>query len=619
MAIQTESEFIELVRSAERDAREHPRRYVARLALFAVLGYVVIFSILATLIGITGGTIAMAFFSTGAFLLLLKKKVIFVLLGAIWVLLRALWVRFDEPEGYELKRSQYPELYAELDRLSTQLKALRIHKVLLEENLNAGVVQHPRLGVLGWNKNILFIGLQILLILPPDEMRAVLAHEFGHLSGNHSRFSAWIYRVRQSWGRVMQAFDDTHSWSGALMRRFFDWYSPYFQAYSFVQARQNEYDADAIAADLTSPETAVGALVNIRAVAPHIDKAYWAEYYALAEEQPQPPYMPFTGLEQFLRENSLNESTLLERIDEEMKAVTLYADTHPCLKDRVDAIGAKPHLSAAPSVSAARAWLGGRYNDVLREFDERWLERNREPWAQRNAYVSEARAQLDAWADSDINELNDNDLWQFACWTQEFKTDREALPLFRAFQQRWPDDPDPAFYIGRYLLEAGDASGLDELKRARKSAGLIEHAAQAGYAFLKSQGRDDDAEQWWQDSIEENREFIEARDERASVTTRDTFTAAEIDPELRQLLVESFKRHKNVAKVWLAQKCVKHDSFGPVYVAAFSPKGMALSTDTLQKKVVESIAVPVDLFIVCKSGDNAGLAKKVIKAGTRIV
>lgn len=278
--------------------------------------------------------------------------------AGIWILLRALWVKFTPPQGYSLKRRQFPQLFAELDKLSKQLDSLRIHEVILDRNLNASVVQHPRLGILGWHKNYLILGYQLLLTFSPEEMRSVLAHEFGHLSGNHSRFSGWIYRVRISWLRVMSAFDGVDSWGGKIMGKFFDWYSPQFEAYSFALARNNEYEADAIAAELTSPEIATRALVNVHATAPYVDQQYWEQYFKYADQQEHPPYTPFTGLARFLVDNPMAREVMLEHIKTSMEVETHYADTHPSLKDRVRALNAAPQLPATPEKNAADAWLG---------------------------------------------------------------------------------------------------------------------------------------------------------------------------------------------------------------------------------------------------------------------
>lgn len=618
MTIKTEEDFINLVKTAEQQAEAYPKVYLVKLALFALLGYLVILLVLIALLGLAGGLVASALFSTGLFLLLIKKKLIIAVGLGIWVLLRALWVRFPPPQGYTLNRKDFPELFAELDTLSKQLHALKIHEVILDRNLNAAVVQHPRLGILGWHKNYLILGYQLLLTLSPEEMRSVLAHELGHLSANHSRFSGWIYRVRQTWNRIMSAFDGADSWGGRLMHRFFDWYSPRFAAYSFALARSNEYEADAIAAELTSPEIATRALVNVHATAPYVDQRYWDNYYSYADKLEQPPYAPFVGLTRFLRDNQLGRDEMIDRIKAEMAVETHYADTHPSLKDRVDALNAAPQLPVRPKINSAEAWLGKNYQKIMEDFDREWLNANGESWQQRYEYVTNARERLQEFSQAELDELSDEELWKYAYWTNEFESSDAAMPLFLAYQERHPDDPDPAFFIGIKLLNEDEPAGLEHLRLARKSASLIERAAHAGYNFLKRQGKDDEAEEWWQASIEQNEIFIAAHSERDSVTIKDTLVSPQIDEGLLEQLLTSLKRQKNVGKIWLAQKTVQYFPESPVYIIVVAPKGFSLSYGNLQRRVAENLEVEGDFFVVCKVGDTKALAKKVIKAGKRI-
>ncbi len=618
MAIKTEEEFIQLVKAAEQDAELNPKSYTTKLALFALFGYLVIFLVLIALLGLTGGLVATAFFSSSLFLLLLKKKLIIAVVASIWVLLRALWVKFTPPQGHSLRRKDYPKLFAELDALSKQLKSLKIHEVILDQSLNAAVVQHPRLGVLGWHKNYLILGYQLLLTLSPDEMRSVLAHEFGHLSGNHSRFSGWIYRIRLTWLRIMDAFDHVESWGGKLMRKFFDWYSPQFDAYSFALARNNEYAADAIAAELTSPEIATRALVNIHATAPYLDQSYWDNYFQYADEYEQPPHAPFEGLSDFLKEKPLSREEMLERIKNEMEVKTHYADTHPSLKDRVDALGAIPQLPIAPKISAAEAWLGDHNQRIMEAFDQQWLNNNSESWKSRYAYVHNAKDKLQEFAQAQPSELNDEELWNYAYWTDEFDSREAALPLFRTYQERHPDDPDAAFVIGITLLNQDDPSGLDQLRLARNNPNLIERAAHAGYNFLQQRDKEE-AEAWWKESIEQNETFVAARRERDNFTENDELVYPKIDQQLLQQLIANLKQQDKVDKAWLAQKPVQHFPESPVYVIAFKAGGFHFSTENIQKKVAEGLDMPGDFFVVCSSGETKALAKKVIKIGKKIM
>lgn len=52
MSIKSEEDFINLVRQAEHDAENNPRTYSTKLALFALLGYLVIFLVLILLLGL---------------------------------------------------------------------------------------------------------------------------------------------------------------------------------------------------------------------------------------------------------------------------------------------------------------------------------------------------------------------------------------------------------------------------------------------------------------------------------------------------------------------------------------------------------------------------------------
>jgi Zn-dependent protease with chaperone function len=498
MAINTEEEFISLVHKAENEAQNRPKLYLFKLALFACFGYAVILLTLTTLLGLTGVLILLAVFSTGLFLLLVKKKLIFVLGFAIWVLLKALWVKLPAPSGYNLKRKDFPALFKELDTLSKQLNAIKVHTVILDRSYNAAVVQHPRLGVLGWNKNYLILGYQLLMGLSPEQMKAVLAHEFGHLSGNHSRFSGWIYRNRISWARVMSAFSHEHSWGGSMMRKFFNWYSPKFDAYSFALARSNEYEADAISAKLTSANIAGQALLNAYVAAPYVEQHYWDDFFKQADHYAKPQTPPLEGLQAFLQSTCIDKEDIKEHLNTALNTETHYADTHPCLSDRLKALGdtQKFQLMTSFEVSAAQAWLGNKNSDVLSDFDQEWWQETQERWESRFTYSQESLKALSEFDECIAEELSDDDLWKFAYLTQEFRSLEQAQPLFQIYQSRYPKDSDAAYYIARYQMGHDLEAAMLQFKIARHDPRLIEACAHLGFNLLMSHNQEQEASQW---------------------------------------------------------------------------------------------------------------------------
>lgn len=614
MAEMSEDQFIELVKKAEREAGENIGMYKTKLALFAVLGYVVIFSIIVCLVVLVGGTLATAFISSTLFILLLKKKLIIIILPAIWVMLKALWVKFDTPTGYLLTRDKYPELWSEVDALSKKLKSQPIHQIILTPELNASISQTPRLGVLGWQLNTLTLGLELLLIASADELRSVIGHELGHLSGNHSKFNGWIYRVRLSWHRLMNAFHESDSFGARIMASFFNWYSPKFDAYSFALARNNEYEADAIAVELTSPTIATSALVNVYASSPFIDERYWDTFYGKADQLPEPDHAPYEGLVNFLENNPLSKDEMIGKIKDAMSEKTYYDDTHPSLKDRVDAIGAEPVLPRFVKISAAHTWLGKNLKQVLSDFDAEWYENNKERWRERYDYVTESNAKLDELSKSEMTELSDEDLWQFGMLNLEFRSDDEALPVFNAYKSRHKDDVDASYMIGQILYRKDDEACLDYFKEAITRESLIINSCEYAYYYLINHDREKEALEW--NDIRNRQIDIQdaAQAERSSASVDDEYMLPELSDEIIDVL-KQVKGHKNVRKVWIAQKRLKYYPESPVYVIVFSAKGFYTSYESVQAKVTESIQTNEDVFVVVKAGDFKKLAKKVIKAG----
>ena len=62
------------------------------------------------------------------------------------------------------------------------------------------------------------------------------------------RFGAFIYRLRLTWGTIQDLTGQWQGWASKPFRSLVGWYAPYFNAYTFVLARANEYEADATSA-----------------------------------------------------------------------------------------------------------------------------------------------------------------------------------------------------------------------------------------------------------------------------------------------------------------------------------------------------------------------------------
>lgn len=555
--------FDRLVARLEQLARRSPLAYKTRVGLLALLGYGYIFGVLAALAALLAllGLAA----STGNHLFVIGKLAIPLLLLA-GVIVRALWVRLEEPEGRVLTRDEAPELYAAIADLRRRLRGPRIHRVLLTDEYNAAVVQSPRLGLFGWQKNHLILGLPLMQALSPEQFRAVLAHEYGHLAGAHSRFSGWIYRIRKSWHQLMQALDHEGR-ASFLFRRFFDWYSPFFAAYSFVLARTNEYQADRAAKELVGARHAADALINFSLKSALLHERFWPQLHARADHTPAPAFAPYGQMASLLT-TPLAADEARQWLQSALTRKTGSDDTHPSLTDRLRALGQPPRIPEPVTESAAQRYLGAQMSALASELDDGWRERIEQSWRERFEHVQKGKTEIARLTEKSAQgELELQDAWDLAYWTEQIEGGVAALPHYRAVLARASDDPSPHFAVGRLLLAQDDAAGITHMEKAMAlDPARTEAASEWIGDFLHRHGRAEEARAHFARAYEAQRTATEAEKERAALTTRDKFMPHGVDEDTLAALRARLAQQPRIAKAWLARKVLDHrPDEDPVY------------------------------------------------------
>lgn len=619
MAVSPEQmRFEASAKKAEADAQKNLGLYKFKLALYGVFGYAVIFTILALLIILVGGLVFLAIKNTFFLILLLKKKLIFVLIPVIWILFRALWVRLEAPTGYVAKQEDFPELFTAIDTLRTKLKAPRVHQVLITPEFNASIVQTPRLGIFGWHKNTLILGMELLMVLRPEQAAAVIAHELGHLSGNHSRFSGWIYRVRRSWTNIMTAFEREGGFGASMMQKFFNWYAPSFAAYSFALARRNEFEADAMAAELTHPQTVGEALVHVSVAAPYVDEKYWLDFSKGADESPEPKTPPWAGVRDWLNNNETAQEDLKARLDDELKVETGYADTHPSLQERLAALGTAPNLIEANGESAARVWFAAKFDQVVEEFDATWMRRAGPTWRARYEYVQESKDTLAKLENRPTDELTDDELWHKAILNHEFVSDDAARPLYQALQKRLPDNGATAFALAQLIDEDHLDEILTQLRIAVEGGYEVEQACMMACFYLDKHDRGDEME-WWTETANTHYALSQAAaQERAMISDGDTIIPVDLDAEFLSMLAEKLKATGRIKHAWIAQKQLEHYPDSQALVIAVKQKGFYVSEESIQEAINKDLNLEFDYFLLPMTGSLKKMAKETRKVGTEL-
>jgi Zn-dependent protease with chaperone function len=605
----TPEQFDALVGRIEQQAAANPTTYTLKLGAFAVLGYAYVFAVLLVLVA-AGGLLAAAVFFKAALLLLIKKLFIPLLLF-IGVVCKSMWVKFDPPKGMELRRGEFPDLFKVIDEVAAAASAPRAHVVLLTAELNAAVVQMPRLGMFGWQKNYLILGLPLMQLFTVDEFRAVLAHEFGHLSRAHGHFGTWIYRIREGWARLNDKLQEERHWGSFLFVPFFRWFAPTFAAYSFVLARRHEFEADALAKQTVGGKAMASALVRIRLKAEEMQQHYWPAIYQAADTSPIPVARPYEGL------MNPDRQGFLPQADEQLRAAlqrdTTTADTHPCLRERIRALGFEPELPASTSVDSAVMLLGPQRDSVIARFDEEWKQEALEWWKNRHEHVRTGRQKLEKFSSRPQEALSDVELYEYAQLVEEFDDAGKAFTLYELLVRERGAKKGAKYAYARALLGKGDATAISMLEEVmEEDEQAIAPCCELIIAYLDRHERRDEIQkyvdrynQYWQ-------KIDHAVQERDTIRIDDLFLPPELAPESVETLKRVLARKPVIKEGYLV---CKHGTEGlpPIHVLGIVRKWrLRLESEDALQKLVQEVANEAnlpDLLVIPCEKDTRKFAK----------
>lgn len=120
-----------------------------------------------------------------------------------------------EPGGVEITQQDEPALFDFLNTLADDIGAPRPHRVFLTPEVNAAVFYDLSLLNLFFpSKKNLNIGLGLVNVLNLGELKAVLAHEFGHFAQSSMMIGRWVYIAQQ----IIAHMVATRDWLDTLVR-----------------------------------------------------------------------------------------------------------------------------------------------------------------------------------------------------------------------------------------------------------------------------------------------------------------------------------------------------------------------------------------------------------------
>ncbi len=189
-------------------------------------------------------------------------------------------------DSIEVTAEQQPKLFEFLYQLADRADAPRPHKVFLSARVNAAVFYDLSIvNLLLPSKKNLEIGLGLVNALSIGELRAVLAHEFGHFAQRAMAVGRWVYIAQQIAGhlvarrdklddflRGLSRFDFRIAWVGWILSLIV-WsirslVESAFNVVVIMQralSREMEMQADLVAVSLTGSDALIHALHRLQA------------------------------------------------------------------------------------------------------------------------------------------------------------------------------------------------------------------------------------------------------------------------------------------------------------------------------------------------------------------
>lgn len=258
-----------------------------RLAVFGLIGFAFVYILIA------------AWFTWATFYLVVvgfesKNSDLFTFISALasgmiaFFMIKALFFvkKGEISQEYEVTPETEPNLFRFLYRLADETGAPRPHRVFLSSRVNACVFYDLTfLNFFFPSKKNLEIGLGLVNVLTISELKAVLAHEFGHFAQRSMAIGNWVYIAQQVAAHIIAKRDALDrflkSWSYTDLRlawvfwilRLAVWalravLESIFNLVLLAQhalSREMEFQADLVAVSVTGSDALIHALHKLQA------------------------------------------------------------------------------------------------------------------------------------------------------------------------------------------------------------------------------------------------------------------------------------------------------------------------------------------------------------------
>jgi Zn-dependent protease with chaperone function len=251
--------------------------------------------------------------------------------------------------GQALSAEQAPLLWDFVRDVARQADARLPDSVVVGLNEGFFVTEHPVALANGQRVpegRVLYLPLPYMAFLDRAEVAAVVAHELGHFSGDDTAYGRRFTPIYRAMVASILAITNEHAeddgwraWATAPASLYGKWFLATFDEAVHRWSREREFAADAFSRRVAGADPAARALLRIAVLHGLVEEALWQNRAAPPDKREG----VLTLVRRFVAEHGLADPR--EHLEDRQ---THPLDTHPTLKQRLDAFGVTltPELAA---------------------------------------------------------------------------------------------------------------------------------------------------------------------------------------------------------------------------------------------------------------------------------
>ena len=303
-----------------------------------------------------------------------------VSLLSMFISYRSMQVRCSSPKGLNLSSEKAPELYKLIRQTEQHFKRPKIDSVVITGNYELNIIKNPRWPLPIWSRNVLVIGLPVMLCHSPESFSVLLTRRIGQFSKRNNFVTNWIYQLRSIWQQYLLAYRDQAVTGTEPLRLLLSVYTKIYNLASAVPSQLDDLKADSYAMELYNDEIVREMITADCVYRTYIQQQYWPAINKVADIKKGVNLAPFkqlgTSVRAFFTAEKIKVAVKLELARERS-----WLDESASLGARIHNIGHDfPLMKPLQGENAAVEYLGDSADSVVNLNDKLWAtQRKRDP------------------------------------------------------------------------------------------------------------------------------------------------------------------------------------------------------------------------------------------------